>query len=85
MSKATNIIFVEIKDTIFRGHNSGESVFFSSANTLNGGKAMNEATKKTLSQFKELTDSEKHDARQKFVRMKDATDMYNMSRPKMTL
>ena len=31
---------------------------------------MNEATKKTLSQFKELADNEKHDARQKFVRMK---------------
>ena len=45
---------------------------------------MNEATKKTLSQFKELTDNEKHDARQKFVRMKDATEMYHMSRPKMT-
>ena len=69
MSKATNIIFVDCKDTIFR-----ESVFFSSANTLNGGKTMNEATKKTLSQFKELADNEKHDPRQKFVRMKDATE-----------
>ncbi len=39
---------------------------------------MNEATKKTLSQFRELTDSEKHDARQKFVRMKDATEMAGM-------
>lgn len=33
---------------------------------------MNEATKKTLSQLKELTDNEKHDARQKFARVKDA-------------
>ena len=66
MSKATNIIFVDCKDTIFRRHNSGESVFFSSANTLNGGKTMNEATKKTLSQFKELADNEKHDANDRF-------------------
>ena len=29
---------------------------------------MNEATKKTLSQLKELTDNEKHDARQKFAK-----------------
>lgn len=44
---------------------------------------MNEATKKTLSQFKELTDSEQHDARQKFVRMKEATQIYHMSRTKL--
>ena len=44
---------------------------------------MNEATKKTLSQFKELTDSEQHDARQKFARMREATQIYHMSRTKL--
>ena len=34
---------------------------------------MNEATKKTLSQVKELTDSEQHDARQKFARMREVS------------
>ncbi len=42
---------------------------------------MNEATKKTLSQLKELTDNEKHDARQKFARVKDAIEIYHVSRP----
>jgi len=41
---------------------------------------MNEATKKTLSQLKELTDNEKHDARQKFARVKDAIEILFLKR-----
>ena len=42
---------------------------------------MNEATMKTLSQFKEMADDEKHDPRQKFARVKDAIEIYHVSRP----
>ena len=34
---------------------------------------------------KELTDSEQHDARQKFARMREATQIYHMSRTKLVV
>lgn len=42
---------------------------------------MNQATMKTLSRLKEMTDEEKHDPRQKFARVKDAIEIYHVSRP----
>lgn len=42
---------------------------------------MNHQTKQSLSQFKKLADEQKHDPRQKFVRVKEAIEIYHVSRP----
>jgi hypothetical protein len=44
---------------------------------------MNKEAKKTLMQIGELVNAEKHDSRQKFMRVKDACEAYHMSRPKI--
>ncbi len=44
---------------------------------------MNNETIKSLSKIGELVGEEKHDPRQKFMRVKDACAVYHMSRPKI--
>ena len=44
---------------------------------------MNKEAKKTLMQIGELVSAEKHDSKQKFMRVKDACEAYHMSRPKI--
>lgn len=44
---------------------------------------MNNETIKSLSKIGELVGEEKHDPRQKFMRVKDACEAYHMSRPKI--
>lgn len=44
---------------------------------------MNKETEQSLAQIKKLVDEQKHDPRQKFMRMKEATAIYHMSRTKL--
>lgn len=44
---------------------------------------MNNETIKSLSKIGELVGEEKHDPKQKFMRVKDACEAYHMSRPKI--
>lgn len=44
---------------------------------------MNKETKESLMQIGELVKEEKHDPRQRFMRVKDVCKVYHMSRPKI--
>ena len=44
---------------------------------------MNQESKKSLSKIEELVSSDKHDPKQKYVRVKEAIRLYPMSRTKL--
>ncbi len=75
------------QDTFLGNIISGESVFFSSEtmkmNARKEKNTMNKETKESLMQIGELVKEEKHNPRQRFMRVKDVCKAYHMSRPKI--